>query len=178
MSHIPISGHPNSAPQSAPGKSYKELAIWSVICAIWMAMVGIILGMMALLFMRASNNFDGKNIALAGIIIGAISTVGYVFVALANGPALGLLLGGAITSCVPLYFVAQIWFACAWPGRWRIAALVPIIGFVAALYYTLAGLEHGSNLWPFPLIFFAPLGLVYLMIARIARAFVDKREGA
>jgi hypothetical protein len=114
---------------------------------------------------------------LAGIIIGAISTVGYVFVlyALANGSVLGLFLGGAITSCVPLYFVAQIWFAYAWPGRWRIAAVVPIIGFVAALYYTLAGLERGSNLWPFPLIFFAPLGLVYLVIARIARAYVGKQ---
>ncbi len=177
MSSIPITGHPKPAPSSAPDKSYKELAIWSVICAIWMGMVGTILGMMALRFMRTSNNSDGKNIALAGIIIGAISTVGYLFVvhALVDGPRLGLFLGGAITSCVPLYFVAQIWFAYAWPGRWRIAAVVPIIGFAAALYYTLAGLEHGSNLWPFPLIFFAPLGLVYLLIARIARAFVGKQ---
>jgi predicted permease len=103
MSSIRITGYPNPAPRSAPGKSYKELAIWSVICAIWMGMVGIILGMIALRFMRASNNFDGRNIALAGIIIGAISTVGYVFVlyALANGSVLGLFLGGAITSCVP-----------------------------------------------------------------------------
>jgi hypothetical protein len=41
MSSILITGRPNPAPRSAPGKSYKELAIWSVICAIWMATVGI-----------------------------------------------------------------------------------------------------------------------------------------
>jgi hypothetical protein len=52
-------------------------------------------------------------------------------------------------SSTPQRARAQIWFAYAWPGRWRIVALVPIIGFVAALFYTLAGLERGSNLWPF-----------------------------
>ena len=84
-------------------------------------------------------------------------------------------LGIAIMQSVPLYFILQIWFGCAWAGRWRTAALVPLIGFVAALMYSLLGLLHGSNLWPLPIIFFAPLGFIFLLVLGIARAIVDRR---
>jgi len=118
-----------------------------VIFAIWMAGTGIILGTMALMFMRASNNFSGKSAAWAGIIVGSISTVGYALALCTSvdGPTSGEFVGGAIMTCVPLYFIPQIWFGCAWFGRWRLAALLPMIGFVAALYYMLAGLELDPN---------------------------------
>jgi hypothetical protein len=32
-------------------------------------------------------------------------------------------LGMAIMATAPIYLVVQIWFACAWRGGWRIAAL-------------------------------------------------------
>lgn len=180
MSGNQITTPPNPVPPSTPSKSYKELAIWSVICAIWIAGVGIILGVMALMFMRASNNFSGKSAAWAGIIVGSISTAGYALALCTsvNGPTLGEFVGGAITTCVPLYFVLQTWLGCAWSGRWRLAALLPMIGFVPALYYTLAGLAHGSNLWPLPLILFAPVGFVYLLACRVSRAFLDARTAS
>ena len=45
---------------------------------------------------------------------------------------------------VPLYLILQTWFGCAWAGRWRMAALVPLIGFVPALIIALLQLSHGS----------------------------------
>jgi hypothetical protein len=44
----------------------------------------------------------------------------------------GISIGHAILAFVPLYFVLQIWLGAAWSGRWRIAALVPLVGFVPA----------------------------------------------
>lgn len=176
MSSNHITTPPNPVPPSTPGKSYKELAIWSVIFAIsspiLMAAVGIILGVLALMFMRVSNNFEGKGFAWTGIIIGSVSSAVFGLRTWAHGPTFDEFLGGSIMSCVPIYLIMQIWFGYAWTGRWRIAALVALIGFVPALYYSLAGLEHGSNLWPLPLILFAPVGLVYLLVCRVARAML------
>jgi hypothetical protein len=128
---------------------------------------------MARRYMRASHNFKGRNIALASIIAGAILTALYA-VGLYNNEESDGWLGGTIGACVPLYFVLQIWFAGAWSGRWRVAALAPLVGFLAALVYSLVALAHGSNLWPLPLIFVSPLGVAYLLVARIVRALVNK----
>ena len=46
--------------------------------------------------------------------------------------ALGLI---AWALTVALYVVLQIWFAYAWAGRWRIAALVPLIGVVLSMMF-------------------------------------------
>ena len=79
---------------------------------------------------------------------------------------------------VPLYLILQTWFGCAWAGRWRMAALVPLIGFVPALIIALLQLSHGSNLWPLTMIFFAPLGFTYLLVAAVARRVVRMRRAA
>jgi len=42
-----------------------------------------------------------------------------------------LLIAWAVT--VPFYIILQAWFAFAWSSRWRIAALVPLIGVVLAI---------------------------------------------
>jgi hypothetical protein len=175
MSNVYASTSANPAGGGMPGRSYKELAIWSLICAIWVfPPAGIIMGMIARRYMRASNNFEGRNIARAGIIAGAIFTALYAVALYGNG-APDVLLGGTIGACVPLYFVLQIWFAGAWSGRWRIAALVPLIGFLPILVYSLVVLAHSSNLWPLALIFFSPLGVAYLLAVRVVRAVVSKR---
>jgi hypothetical protein len=154
-----------------------ELAIWSLICAIWvLPPAGIIMGAMARRHMRASGNFAGRNVALAGIIAGTIFTT-LNAVALYNSEGPGEWLGGTIGACLPLYIVLQVWFVRAWPGRWRIAALVPLLGFLATLVYSLVALTYGSNLWPLPLIFFSPVGVVYLLVVRGARAVVNMPVG-
>jgi hypothetical protein len=74
--------------------------------------------------------------------------------------------------------ILQVWFALAWKGRWRLAACVPLIGFVPALIYALYALWHGSNLWPFTVIVFAPFATAYLVITAIARLIADRRRTA
>jgi hypothetical protein len=83
----------------------------------------------------------------------------------------GLWLGMAIMLLVPAYVVVQIWFAWAWVGGWRIAALVPLIAMVPAFLYSMAALSHGSNLWPIAVILLAPVGFIYLVVVGAARVF-------
>jgi hypothetical protein len=87
-----------------------------------------------------------------------------------------VLLGQVIMAFTPLYFILQIWFAWAFNGRWRVAALVPLIGFVPALIISLDALSRGSNLWPIVVIFFAPLGCIYLLCVGLARMILGRRR--
>jgi|ERR1700722_7407026 len=85
---------------------------------------------------------------------------------------------GAVAAIV-LYVILQIWFGCAWAGRWRVVALVPLI-VVAGLAVMFSVLE-GSNpeVWgprgPFTenlgaaFLLISPFGFVYLVIAGIVR---------
>jgi len=158
------------------GKSQMELAIWSLICAVLvLAPAGTVLGVIARRNMRASNNFDGGNIAWAGIIIGTAYTAFDAFLFYASNQRLAVWMIGAVEGCVPLYIVLQTWFGYAWSGRWRIAALAPSIVFVPVLIYALVGLAQGANLWPLPLIVLSPFGVAYLLGIRIVHAVVNRR---
>ncbi len=64
---------------------------------------------------------------------------------------------------LPLYIILQIWCGIAWSGRWRLAALVPLIVFIPTLAISAFDLMRGSNLWPIATVFFAPLGNMYLI---------------
>jgi len=182
MSNVGTPADPHPPAGGIRGRSYKELAIWSLICGVWvLGPIGIILGVLARKKMQASNNFDGHNIALAAIIFGAITTAIGVFVLAHFEFDIQTLVGwevAVINTCVPIYFVLQIWFGYAWSGRWRIAALVPLVPLVPILIYSLAGLFHGANLWPLLLIFSAPFGVAYLLVVRVTRAIVDRRAVA
>jgi len=65
------------------GKSYRGMAVGSLVCALVgiplispiLSTVAIVLGAIARTKMRASHNFDGRGMALAGIIIGTIELV-------------------------------------------------------------------------------------------------------
>jgi hypothetical protein len=87
-------------------------------------------------------------------------------------------LGMVIMAFTPLYFILQIWVPWAFRGRWRIAALVPLIGFVPALIISLDALSRNSNLWPIMVIFFAPLGCIYLLALDLVRMIVGRRRAA
>jgi membrane-associated PAP2 superfamily phosphatase len=88
-------------------------------------------------------------------------------------PAYLLWLGQLVMLSVPGYLVLQAWFAHSWPGRWRLAALVPLAGMVPALLFSLFALSQGSNLWPLAVIFLAPLGFVYLLVVWALRAIAS-----
>ena len=79
-----------------------------------------------------------------------------------------LILGTAIlaTAAVSIigYLVLQLLLPIRWSGRWRIAALLPLIAFVPAIIHAGYGIATASNLWPLLLIVVAPLAFLYLLI--------------
>ena len=84
---------------------------------------------------------------------------------------------------IPLYIILQIWFGYAWAGRWRIAALIPLIGLALGLIVIFVAIPHyPEQLGPVQdsldrllaaaiadVAWFFPLGFIYLAIAGIAR---------
>jgi hypothetical protein len=85
-------------------------------------------------------------------------------------------LGTALMLFTPFYVILQTWFGLAFTGRWRLAALVPLLGFIPALIISLDALSRNSNLWPIPVIFFAPLGCIYLLAVGMARGILARQK--
>ena len=64
---------------------------------------------------------------------------------------------------VPGYFVLQVAALVKLDGRWRLAALAPLLVMVPAAIHATLALSAGSNLWPIVFIFASPLGFLYLI---------------
>jgi hypothetical protein len=84
-------------------------------------------------------------------------------------------LGEAVMSLTPIYLILQVWLGSAWKGAWRGIALAPLLVFVPASIIALIGLAEVSNLWPIAVIFFAPVGCIYFLVAGLARTMFVKR---
>ena len=67
------------------------------------------------------------------------------------------------------YLVLQPLLAWKYTGRWRIAALVPLLAVVPLFGQALYALKADSNLWPIGLIFFMPLAFLFLLLVAGAR---------
>ncbi len=65
---------------------------------------------------------------------------------------------------VPGYFVLQAAAVFTQRGRWRWAALAPLLITAPAALHAMLALSAGSNLWPIVFIFAAPLGFLYLAL--------------
>jgi hypothetical protein len=85
-----------------------------------------------------------------------------------------VVIGGIITSALPGYIALQIVTAVWFRGRWLIASFLPLVVFVPLLVQSLYALSASSNLWPILLIFFAPVGCLYLAILIVARYYALK----
>jgi hypothetical protein len=70
----------------------------------------------------------------------------------------------------PGYFILQIWTAAKLTGRWRTAALVPLVLAVPLLVWCAYAFADQSNLWPVPFLLFAPFGTCYLVVLVAASA--------
>ena len=79
------------------------------------------------------------------------------------------LLGFAVMTMVPGYFVLQPLTLWRFKNGWRTAAMVPLIGAAPTMVWSLYALSQGSNLWPLTFIFFAPLGSLYLIALMATR---------
>jgi hypothetical protein len=90
---------------------------------------------------------------------------------------------------IPLYVGLQVWFGIAWKGRWRIVALIPLIGVVLVAILAVYGVATMPDAPPLDLnavlvaplagiAVFAPLGFVYEAIAGIVRLVVRRPAAA
>jgi hypothetical protein len=70
---------------------------------------------------------------------------------------------------IPGYFVLQTILYRRWHDGWRTAALLPLLGTVPIVAYTLFALFMGSNLWPLVMLFTLPLAFVYLVVLALAK---------
>jgi hypothetical protein len=81
--------------------------------------------------------------------------------------------------CVAGYLIFQVWFGCAWTSRWRITALLPLVGLAVVVLLAFIGQSYDPDVFgpvasPFTnlivsVLLFSPLGFIYLVIAGIVR---------
>lgn len=92
-----------------------------------------------------------------------------------GGGSLWSLIFRAAGWSIPGYFVAQVWLGRRWRGRWRTAALLPLVATIPILIYTLLALARGSNLWPLVMLFTLPFAFLYLVGLVIAKRVLSPR---
>jgi hypothetical protein len=73
------------------------------------------------------------------------------------------ILGLIIMAAIPAYLLLQVWTAVELPSGWRVAALLPLGLALSLIVWCLLALSGYSGFWPLPLVFFAPLGAIYLL---------------
>lgn len=78
-------------------------------------------------------------------------------------------IGLVVMLGVPGYFLLQFVLWLGLRGRWRNAALLPLVFAVPVAIWCLVALAQESNLWPLPFILFAPLGTAYLIVLALVR---------
>lgn len=91
-----------------------------------------------------------------------------------TGGPLWLGLGLLVMLAVPGYFILQAFTVVQFSGGWRYAALVPLLGTIPLIVYTLLALAAGSNLWPLLLILLSPIGLIYLVGLMMLRRIIAR----
>ncbi|WP_205480381.1 hypothetical protein [Sphingomonas arenae] len=84
----------------------------------------------------------------------------------------GWLFGLAVLGSMIGYVFLQIRLPRLWDGGWRIAAVLPLVGTVGFLIWSLIALADGSNLWPLLLLLYLPVAFVYLLVLATAKALV------
>jgi hypothetical protein len=85
------------------------------------------------------------------------------------------LIGELVALAGPAYVFLQLLMAARYRGRWRIAALAPLLvmgplGFHAGLAY-----RAGSPAWPVLLVLAAPAAFAYLVMVGVAKAAAEAR---
>ena len=70
----------------------------------------------------------------------------------------------------PAYFFLQLIMAARYRGRWRLAALLPLMVMVPLAAHAGFAYAAGSNAWPALLILASPVAFGYLLVVGIAKA--------
>jgi hypothetical protein len=79
------------------------------------------------------------------------------------------LIAALVALAGPANFFLQVLMAARYRGRWRAAALLPLIVMPLAVH---AGFAYaaGSNAWPAPLVLASPIAFGYLLAVGVANA--------
>lgn len=67
----------------------------------------------------------------------------------------------------------SVHYATTWYGRWRAAALAPVVLLAGWLVAVLLRWPSEHTLWPFELLLYGPIALVYILIMR----WLERRQG-
>ena len=82
------------------------------------------------------------------------------------------LIGELVAMAGPAYFFLQLLMAVRYRGRWRVAALVPLIVMVPLAVHAGFAYAAGVPAWPLLLVLAAPLGFAYLLLVGVVKASV------
>jgi hypothetical protein len=74
------------------------------------------------------------------------------------------------------YLVLQPMMIAWLPGRWRIAAFVPLVAMVPLFVHAAYAFAQSSNIWPLGLIFFTPFAPLYLLLLAGTRWLVIRLQ--
>jgi hypothetical protein len=80
------------------------------------------------------------------------------------------LIGELVALAGPAYFFLQILTVARYRGRWRIAALVPLVLMVPLAIEAAFAYTAGSSAWPALLLLAAPFAFAYLLVMGVIKA--------
>ena len=72
------------------------------------------------------------------------------------------------------YLIFQIYTSIKWKGKWRNAALAPLVITIPVIIASILGFLADSNLWPLYIVFIFPLTGAYLLILGLIKYFYSK----
>jgi hypothetical protein len=84
------------------------------------------------------------------------------------------LIGELVALAGPAYFFLQILMAVRYRGRWRLAALVPLLVMVPLAVQAGLAYSAGAPGWPLPLVLSAPLALAWLLLVGVAKSVLAR----
>jgi hypothetical protein len=85
-------------------------------------------------------------------------------------------IGELVALAGPAYFFLQLLMAIRYRGRWRIAALVPLLVMVPLAVHAALAYAAGSKAWPLLLVLAAPLAFLYLLLVAVAKGAAGTRK--
>jgi hypothetical protein len=83
------------------------------------------------------------------------------------------LIGELVALAGPAYFFLQILMAVRYRGRWRAAALVPLIVMVPLAIQAAFAYGFGVSTWPLFLVLSAPFAFAFLILVGIVKSVVE-----
>jgi hypothetical protein len=86
------------------------------------------------------------------------------------------LIGEGVALAGLAYFFLQLLTGIRYRGRWRMAALVPLVVMVPLAVHAALVYAAGAEAWPLLLVLAAPPAFLYLLLVAIAKGAAGSRK--